>query len=380
MKLLIAPDSFKECLTAREVAAHIAEGWRRGLPGSEIVLCPMADGGEGTLDAILSARGGKRTSVDVTGPMGEPVRAQYGLAGNSGVAVVEMASATGIHLVPLAHRKPLVSTTFGVGELLRHAMEHGAKDIIVGVGGSATNDGGAGMAQALGWRLLDADGKDLPPGGAALASLHRIEDTKASALWRECRVRVACDVTNPLCGDKGATAVYGPQKGVQPDDVSMLDDALRHFADVVEGALGVSLADCPRAGAAGGLAGGLKAFLGAELCDGAALVAEMTGLEEKIGAADLVITGEGRMDAQTLNGKVPFGVARIARAHGVPVIGIAGVLGDGWEALLGAGFTSIEGLTEIDEVDETTFMKTPEKLQAWAETTARKWQTGTRIS
>lgn len=337
MRIVIAPDSFKECASALEVATAIAEGVRRAAPHADIVVAPMADGGEGTVDALVDATGGQRRRVRVTGPMGESVEAVYGILGDGETAVIEMAAASGLPLVPPEQRDPRVATTRGTGELMRHALEHGARNLVIGIGGSATNDAGAGMAAALGYRLLDMRGDELPAGGAALARLATIDASGRHAALAGCAVRVACDVRNPLCGPDGASRVYGPQKGATPCVADELDDALEHFARVVKRALDVDVLDLPGAGAAGGLGAGLVAFTHAELRPGVQLVAEASGLDRILEGADLVVTGEGALDAQTVQGKTPFGVAQMAKKRNTPVIALAGTLRPGYEIALAHG-------------------------------------------
>jgi len=344
MRIVIAPDSFKECLSALEVAEALAFGLRRAVPDVELELVPMADGGEGTVDALVAATGGCTVPLTVTGPMGNPVDAVYGKLGDGKTAVIEMASASGLHLVPPHDRDPRVATTYGTGELLRAAIERGARRIIIGIGGSATNDGGAGMAEALGYRFLDANGNEIPRGGAALASLARIDAANRFSALDDCEILVACDVTNPLCGPNGASHVYGPQKGADTESVELLDAALRHFANVVRDRLGVEIADLPGAGAAGGLGAGLVAFARGSLRPGVDLVADACHLAERIAGADLVITGEGKLDGQSIHGKTPIGVARIAQRAGKPVVAVAGALGDGYEAAYECGIDTVYAL------------------------------------
>ena len=333
MKVVVAIDSFKGSLSSTEAGEAAANGIRRAIPGAECVVRPLADGGEGTVDALVSGMGGELCEVEVTGPAGKPTIAKYGLL-PGGTAVMEMAQASGITLVSGEERNPLFTTTYGVGEMVLDAVKRGASKFIVGIGGSATNDAGAGMLQALGWRLLDAEGRDLPRGGAALARLAKIEapnqtgGVDPSAL----RFRIACDVTNPLCGVSGASAVFGPQKGATPAMVGELDASLAHFAEVAGGD-----AAAPGAGAAGGLGFAFKTFLGAELTPGVDLILDETGLERDIADADVVVTGEGRLDGQTVMGKAPIGVARLAKRRGKRVIAFAGCLGDGVEAVNDAG-------------------------------------------
>jgi glycerate kinase len=341
MKIVIAPDSFKESLSALDVARHIREGFRAVYPEADYVLLPVADGGEGTVDALVAATGGRRITRVVVGPLGDEVEAFYGITGDGHVAVIEMAAASGLELVPPPLRNPLVTTTFGVGELIRAALDDGARRFIVGIGGSATNDGGAGMLQALGVRLLDASGGDLPHGGGALAGLERIDVSGRDPRLAECSIEVACDVDNPLVGPNGASAIFGPQKGATPEVVRILDANLGHYAAVVERTIGKSVADMAGAGAAGGLGAGLYAFLGARLRPGIEIVMAAVELDRVVRDADLVITGEGRLDSQTIHGKTPVGVASVAQRHGKPVIAIAGGLGTGFEAVYDHGIVAV---------------------------------------
>lgn len=327
MKIVIAPDSYKESLSALEVAQAVEAGFRAVFPQADYVLVPVADGGEGTVEAMIAATRGRRLEVAVTGPLGEPVRAFYGLTGDGETAVIEMAAASGLALVPSVRRNPLVTTSRGTGELIRSALDAGARRFILGIGGSATNDGGAGMVQALGARLLDADAQELPPGGGALAALARIDLSALDPRLAECRIEVACDVDNPLTGPRGASAVFGPQKGATPDMVQTLDANLAHLALIIQRDLGVAVEQVPGAGAAGGMGAAMLAFFGATLKPGIEIVTAAVGLDAHVRDADLVITGEGRIDFQTIQGKTPVGVARVAKRHGKPVIGIAGSLG-----------------------------------------------------
>lgn len=329
MRILVAPDSFKDCAAAGAVADALAAGLRRGWPNLSVTTLPLADGGEGTVAALVAATGGRFASAAVTGPRGEPVSARYGWLGDGTTAVIEMSAASGLELLPPTLRDPRVTTTRGTGELLLDALDQGATRLLVGIGGSATNDGGAGLAQALGARLVDDDGQDLGPGGAELARLARIDVGGLEPRLARTELRVACDVDNPLCGERGASAVYGPQKGATPAAVAELDAALGHYAEVIRRDLGRDIRDLPGAGAAGGLGGGLVAFCGAELVRGIDLVLDAVEFDARLVDCDLVITGEGRLDASTLHGKTVVGVARRAAAAGVPVIAVAGgVVGD----------------------------------------------------
>ncbi len=340
MRVVIAPDKFKGSLTAIEAAEAMARGLSRVDPHAEIDLVPMADGGEGTVAALVAATGGSYRGATVTGPLGEPVVAPFGLLGDRHTAALEMASASGLSLVPLALRDPLRATTRGTGELLLAAVRAGARRLIIGIGGSATNDGGAGLGQALGFRLFDSDGRELGPGGGELERLARIERTERSSVLNSVSIAVACDVTNPLCGPQGASAVYGPQKGATPEMVARLDLNLAHLADIVARDLGVDIRDIPGAGAAGGLGGGLLAFAGGRLEGGVNLVIEAVNLHERLRSADLCLTGEGALDAQSAFGKTAVGVARLAHALGCPALAIAGSIGPGAEAVLEQGVTA----------------------------------------
>jgi glycerate kinase len=346
MKVVIAPNTFKGSLSASEAAAAIARGVREAFPDAEVVEVPVADGGDGTVEALVSAHRGEYRTVQVEGPLGDPVQATYGLIEAGGTGVVELASASGLTLVPAERRDPRKTSTYGFGQLLEAVRAAGVQRIIAGIGGSATNDGGAGMAQALGYRLLDSAGADLPRGGAALAHLARIDSSGFDAAWRAVKVMVACDVTNPLTGPLGASAVYGPQKGADEAAVRDLDAALANFGAVIERDLGKRVADVPGAGAAGGTGAGLMAFLDATLVPGAPLVVEASGFDAKLKRADLVITGEGQADAQTAYGKAPGEVAKRAKAARIPVLLIAGSKGTGWEALRGLGVTAVVTLDE----------------------------------
>jgi glycerate kinase len=335
MRIVIAPNAFKGSLSAVEAAEAIAEGVRSVAPDADLMLVPIADGGDGTVDALVVATQGERRTVRVRGPLGDPVDAEYGLIDAGSTAVIEMAKAAGLALVPPAKRDPRSTTTYGVGELLQHAYDRGARHFVVGIGGSATNDGGAGMAQALGYHLLDDTGRELPPGGLALKRLARIHVGGVHANWKETEVDVACDVTNPLTGPHGASAVYGPQKGATPEMVAELDAALHRFAEIIRRDLGVDVEHLPGAGAAGGLGAGLVAFTGARLRPGAEMVMEVVHLDERLNQADLVITGEGRLDSQTARfGKGPAGVARHAKIAGIPVVAIGGSVADETELRL----------------------------------------------
>ncbi|MPZ48585.1 MAG: glycerate kinase [Dehalococcoidia bacterium] len=332
MRILIAPQEFKGTLSAIEAAAAIARGLGGAFPDADLELAPMADGGPGTAAAMLTAAGGKSVAVNAHDPLMRPVAAEF-VRLDSGTAVIECAEASGLWRLRPEELDARRATSYGTGELIAAALEQGCRELIIGLGGSASNDGGAGMAQALGFHLLNAKGTELAPGGAALTDLARIDAAEARPEIKAPRILGATDVTNPLCGPTGASAVFGSQKGADAAAVELLDAALSHFADIVARDLGIDVRTRPGAGAAGGLGAGLLAFLGAELRPGAELVAEAIGLREKVLRADVVITGEGRLDGQTAFGKASQYVARLARASGRPVVCLAGSLGSGHESL-----------------------------------------------
>ncbi len=326
MKIVIAPDSFKESLSAQDVAAHIRTGFQEIYPEAEYVCVPVADGGEGTVDAMVAATQGRIIEVSVSGPLDESCNGFYGISGDGNVAFIEMAAASGLELLAPEQRNPLLTTSWGTGELIRHALDQGVKHIIIGLGGSATNDGGAGMIQALGAHLLDSQGQQLPAGGAALQKLDRIDISGLDPRLAQCQIDAACDVTNPLTGPQGASAVFGPQKGASADMVEQLDKALEHYAGIIAKTLDKDVLNLPGAGAAGGMGAALYAFCQARLRPGIEIVTEALSLADVIKDADLVITGEGRIDSQSIHGKVPVGVASIAVRFNKPVIGIGGSL------------------------------------------------------
>ena len=341
MKIVIAPDSFKGNLSALQVSQAIENGVKRVIPDAMTTIVPMADGGDGTVQALVDATGGEIIPAEVTNPLGGRVIAHWGLLSDKVTGVIEMAAASGLNLVPPQKLNPLITTTYGTGELILAALERGCRKLIIGIGGSATNDGGAGMAQALGVKLLDAKRAPLTFGGAALAGLEHIDITTIDPRLADCDITVASDVTNPLCGSQGASAVYGPQKGATEEMVVQLDAALAHYADVIKRDLGIDIRDVPGAGAAGGLGAGLITFLKAKLLPGIDIVIQATGLVEHLKDAALVFTGEGRIDSQTAHGKVPVGVARKAKAFGLPVIAIAGEIKDGYQTVYQQGIDAV---------------------------------------
>lgn len=326
MKIVIAPDSYKESLTAMEVATAIENGFKQVFPNAQYLKLPMADGGEGTVQSLVDATGGSIFMATVTAPLGEQIEGFYGLMGDGKTAVIEMAAASGLHLVAPELRNPMKTTSYGTGELIKAALDHGVERIIIGIGGSATNDGGLGMAQALGVKMLDAQGDELGFGGEELAKLARIDTSAIDPRLAKIALQVACDVNNPLCGKQGATQIFGPQKGATPEMAAQLDANLAHYAQIIKTQLAIDVKDIPGAGAAGGLGAALIGLLGASLRPGIEIVMEAVNLSDMVKDADLVITGEGRIDSQTIYGKTPIGVALTAKRFSVPVIGIAGSL------------------------------------------------------
>ncbi|TAI49919.1 glycerate kinase [Bacillus paralicheniformis] len=352
MKIVIAPDSFKESMTSLEAARSIEKGFKAVLPDAEYVNIPVADGGEGTVQALVDATGGDIVQQTVTGPLGKPVKAAYGLLGDGKTAVIEMAEASGLHLVPPGQRNPLLTTTRGTGELILDAAEKGVSNIIIGLGGSATNDGGAGMAAALGVKFLNRDGEEIENGGGALAEIAKIDVSGLNPQLKHIHFEAACDVDNPLTGSRGASAVFGPQKGANSEMTALLDQNLKHYAAAVKAELGCEIDSIPGAGAAGGLGAGLCAFLKAELKSGVDIVLDTLSFSERIKGADLVITGEGKIDGQTVSGKTPAGVAKRARSENIPVIAFAGSLGEGCELVYDIGisalFSIVPGISSLE--------------------------------
>jgi glycerate kinase len=353
MRIVTAPDKFKGSLSAPHAAQAMARGILSVLPDAEVECVPMADGGEGTVDALVAATAGSERRERVAGPLGEPVDARYGLLGDARTAVIEMATASGLVLIPRNRRDPLRATTRGTGELLRAAIAAGATKVILGIGGSATNDGGAGLGQALGFRLLDDLDREIGPGGGALERLARIDPSDRFDGLADVEIAIACDVTNPLCGPDGASAVYGPQKGATPEQVARLDRNLDRFATIVERDLGVSIRDLAGSGAAGGLGGGIVAFAGGKLQRGVELVIDAVGLRDRLQNAALCLTAEGALDASSAFGKTAVGVARLAQSMGIPTIALAGSIGNGAEAVLSEGinayFSICPGPIRFDE-------------------------------
>ncbi|HEX3032463.1 MAG TPA: glycerate kinase [Bacillota bacterium] len=344
MHIILAPDSYKGSLTSVKVAAAMERGVQKVFPQAGITKLPIADGGEGTTEALLAATGGTRMTTTVSGPLGEQVDAGWGVLGDGETAVIEMAAASGLALLSGQNLNPMNASTYGTGQLIRAALDRGLRKLIIGIGGSATNDGGAGMASALGVRFLDRFQKELPGGGAALKKLAEIDVSGLDPRLKEAAVLVACDVDNPLCGSTGASIVYGPQKGAGPGMVAELEEALAKYGEVAKATLGKDVAAIPGSGAAGGLGAGLLLFTPCRLRPGIDIILEATGFEDKIKSADLVITGEGCTDGQTVFGKAPVGIARAARQYNVPTVCLSGGLGLGSEAVMAHG---IHGLVSI---------------------------------
>jgi glycerate kinase len=371
MNIIVAPDSFKGSLTALEAADAIIQGVLDVLPDAEIVSIPLADGGEGTVEALVRATRGKILKAKVTGPLGDLVEAQFGLLGDDVTGVVEMAQAAGLFLIPPEKRNPLLATTYGVGELMLAALDMGCTQLIVGMGGSATNDGGAGMAQALGVKLLGPGGREMGRGGGALMGLEQIDVSALDPRIARTTVWAASDVTNPLCGPSGASAIYGPQKGASEQMVDMLDKALWHYGGVIAEQLGIEVRDVPGAGAAGGLGAGLVAFAGAKIRSGASLVLELLRFEEFLESADLVLTGEGKIDQQIEFGKAISGVAMLAEKHDVPVVALTGCLAEDDEKLAKRGVAAVMPIVPGPLTEQQAMERAGELLQAAAERVTR---------
>lgn len=357
MKVLLAPDSFKGSLSSKDVCSALKEGIKRAV-NAEIIEVPIADGGEGTVESLVISTGGKITDVYVTGPLGERIKAFYGVL-NDGTAIIEMAASSGLCLIPQNKRNPIKTTTYGVGELIKSALDSGCRRFIIGIGGSATNDGGAGMAQALGVKLMDKDGKEIEFGGGNLNKVAKIDLSGIDKRIYESEFIVASDVDNPLCGERGASYVYGPQKGATPEMVQALDNNLKHYAEVVKNTIGKDLSEIPGAGAAGGLGFGLMAYLNAKLKPGIEIIIEVAELENKIKECDIVITGEGNTDFQTAFGKAPSGIAKLAHKYGKPVIILSGGLGQNYKELYGIGVTALYSIVDkpmtLDEAMKNTY-------------------------
>ena len=355
MKIVVAPQAFKGSISAVDAGQAMREGVLRVFADAEVEVTPVADGGDGTLQTLVGLTGGSVRSASVTGPLGERIEAQWGALGDGNTAMIEMARTSGLALVPRESRNPLLTTTYGLGEAIAHALDEGFRKFIIGIGGSATNDAGAGMAQALGVRLLDPEGHDLPHRGDGLARLASIDVSGLDERARESTFLVACDVNNPLTGPEGASAIYGPQKGATPQMVETLDAALHRFAEVVRADLGRDIEELPGAGAAGGLGGGFVAFLDAELRAGVNIVLDLVDMESHLERADLVITGEGCLDYQTIYKKAPIGVALMAKERGIPVVCVSGSLGERYGLVHDHGIDAAAAITSSPmSLDEST--------------------------
>lgn len=350
--ILLAPDSFKESMTAKEACEAMEKGIKKVNKDINCIQVPMADGGEGTMQSLVDATGGKIYKLRAVGPLGNEVESEYGILGDKETGIIEMASASGMALVPAEKRNPLVTTTYGTGQLIKDCLNHKVKKLLIGIGGSSTNDGGAGAIQALGGKLTDKEGKEIGFGGGELDKLARIDLTDFDKRLKDVEVEVACDVTNPLCGEKGASNVFGPQKGATREMIKTLDDNLRHYADVIKKQISVDVINVPGSGAAGGLGAGLMVFLDGKLKNGIDIVIKYSDLEEKVKKADIVFTGEGSIDFQTQYGKTPMGVAMVAKKYNKPVIALAGSVGKDIDILYENGidsiFSIVRGVTTLD--------------------------------
>ncbi|HUS87786.1 MAG TPA: glycerate kinase [Desulfosporosinus sp.] len=376
MRIVIAPDSFKGCLNALNAALAMRRGVQRVYPDSLIDMIPMADGGEGTVEAILCAVRGEKIKIAVTDPLGRSIGAAYALIDEGETAIIEMAAASGLTLLSNQERNPRVTSTQGTGILIRNALDRGVKKILLGIGGSATNDGGAGLAVALGVKLLDAQGNELPQGGAALANLVNIDMSGLDPRLAKVQIEVACDVQNPLCGPEGASVVYGPQKGANPEDIRVMDTALQNFGEVLSGVAGTNLLELAGGGAAGGLGAGVVGFLGAKLRPGSQMVLEVANADEKIKHADLVLTGEGRTDFQTAYGKVPVGVSALAQKYSVPVLVISGSVEGFPDFLADVGVASCFSVAEGPATLDEAFLKAEEQLERAVWRVLTVWKLG----
>ncbi|MCK9444345.1 MAG: glycerate kinase [Tissierellaceae bacterium] len=369
--ILLAPDSFKESMTAKEACQVMERGIKKANKDISCIHVPMADGGEGTMESLVDATNGKIYREKVIGPLGREVEATYGILGDGETGIVEMASASGIHLVPANEKNPMITTTYGTGQLIKACLDRGIKRLLIGIGGSATNDGGVGAIQALGGKFLDIHGDELGYGGGELIKLHTIDLKDLDNRLKGIEVEVACDVDNPLWGNTGASYVFGPQKGADAQMVKILDDNLRHYGNIIKEQLGIDVLDVPGAGAAGGLGAGLLAFLRGNLSKGIDMVIRYSGIEDKLPKADMVWTGEGSLDFQTQYGKTPMGVAQIAKKYNKPVIGLAGKIGDNIEILYELGIDAVFSITKDITTLEEALKKGPENLEKASENIIR---------
>lgn len=371
MKIVLAPDSFKESMTAKETCIAIEKGFKKVISNLECIHVPMADGGEGTTQSLVDATNGKFYTVEVMGPLGEKRDARFGILGDGKTAILEMAAASGLELVPKEKRDATITTTYGTGELIKAALSKNVETILIGIGGSATNDGGAGMVQALGGKLLDKEGKEIGFGGGELIKLERIDISNLDSRLKTTKIVVACDVQNPLTGPTGASHIFGKQKGATEEQRELLDKNLKHYAKIIRRDIGKDVENIPGAGAAGGLGAGLMAFLSAELKKGVDIVVEYSKLEEKLQGADLVITGEGSIDGQTRFGKTPYGVAKTAQKYNIPVIAFAGNVGKDIDVLYDYGFTAILPILPRVESLENAIANGKENIEYMSESLGR---------
>lgn len=380
MKIVIAPDSFKESLTAKQVCQAIEDGLRRVWPHAEYAQVPVADGGEGTVQSLIDATQGELIEISVAGPLKTPVNAFYGRLGgdNHTTAIIEMAAASGLHHVKPEQRDPKQTSSFGTGELILHALDNGATKLILGLGGSATNDGGMGMLEALGVRFLDNAQNLINGNGIGLTKIQTIDISKLDPRLADCEIEIACDVDNPLCGEHGATATFGKQKGATPEDTQLLDQALNHYADLIESQLGKSVKNIPGAGAAGGLGAAFLGFTSATLKPGIEIVLETLEIEKHLIGANLVITGEGRIDWQSAHGKTPVGVAKAAKQYDIPVIALAGCLGDNYQEVYKYGIDAVFAAIPRPFDLATAFAEAEINMSNLAENVARVWSSNPR--
>tara|TARA_B100002003_G_scaffold238779_1_gene257395 strand:+ start:948 stop:2093 length:1146 start_codon:yes stop_codon:yes gene_type:complete len=379
VKIVIAPQAFKGSLSALNVATAVQKGVRRIFPDAQILTCPVADGGDGTLETLVESSGGKIMETNVEDPTGKPIVAQWGAMGDGNTAVIEMARTSGLALLTLEERDPLNATTYGLGEIIVSALNKGFRKFIVGIGGSATNDAGAGMAQALGIKLMDREGRNLVFGGAALQNLSVIDTSSIDQRVLESNFQIACDVNNPLTGPEGASAVYGPQKGATEENVRQLDSALGVFAEVAKRDLGKDISNLEGAGAAGGLGAGMIAFVEGHLRAGVDIVLDTVNLAEKLESADLVITGEGSIDFQTVYNKAPIGVARMAKARGIPTIGISGMLGKNYQIVHNHGIDAALSIANGPISLEESLQNAPSLISEAVEESLRLISVGMKL-
>lgn len=370
MKIIIAPDSFKESLTSHEVACAIEFGFKEVFPNAEFIKLPIADGGEGTVEALISATKGNIVTTNVIGPLGNKIKSFYGVCGDGKTVVIEMAASSGLDLVPTKMRNPLLTTSYGTGELIKIALDAGYRKFIIGIGGSSTNDAGAGMLQALGVKLLDTNGNEISYGGGSLTFLEKIDISALDPRILESNIEVACDVNNPLTGPNGASAIFGPQKGATPQMVQILDDCLIHFAKIAKRDLGKEIDKQAGAGAAGGMGAALQAFFSAKLLPGVEIIIEQTKFKDLLADANLVITGEGKIDAQSIFGKAPIGIAKVAKENGIPVIAIAGSLGSGANDVRNYGINAVFSVVNTPCTLEKALTNAQENVQITAKNIA----------